>query len=974
MFENLKEYDLIKVEELKSLQSKGMLLIHKKSKARICLISNDDTNKVFTVGFRTPPTSNCGTPHIIEHSVLCGSKKFPLKDPFIELVKGSLNTFLNAMTYPDKTLYPVASYNDKDFLNLMDVYMDAVFNPNILKRAEIFKQEGWHYEIDDDDNLSINGVVYNEMKGAYSTAEEVLFRRIHRSLFPDTAYGKDSGGDPDEIYNLTYEDFIDFYKKYYHPSNSYIYLYGDMDMEEKLRWLDTNYLSNFDAIELDSEVKSQAAYEKMKDVTEYYGIVKDDTTVDKTYLSYNAVIGTSLDKELYLAFDILDYALISAQGAPLSKALLDAGIGKDVSASFDNGIKQPVFSIIATNTNEDRKDEFISIIKDTLKKQVEEGIDKKALEAAINSAEFRFREADFGHYPKGLMWGLQMFDSWLYDDNEPFIHLDAINTYDFLRKQIGTHYFEDLIEKYLLNNNHSSLVTLVPKPGLGEERDAALKNKLEEYKKSLSDKQINKIKEDMISLKEYQTTPNTKEEMLSIPLLKRSDLKKEPEPFINEISSIGDVKVVSHNIFTQGITYFKVLFDVTDASDELLFYIGLLKDMLSFVDTKDYTYSELTNEIDLRMGGYNNNVSLIKDSIEEDKYSIFFTISIKCFSDKFKTAVDLLCHILGTSDLTNEKRIRELISQEFTRSQYSLLSSGNATASFRTLSYFDKAMQRFDKAQGLGFYRFIEECEMNFENNKAQIIDGLKQALMFVLSSAKVIFSITAEDKDIKNSFEQMNQVASLIKNTKREDINIPKFKYDIGKNEGFKSSSQIQFVCRGGNFKKAGFDYNGTFVVLRNILNFEYLWNNVRVLGGAYGCGCSFTLHGNTTFSSYRDPNLKNTLDIYEGIPDYIEKFDVDERDMTKYIIGAISEIDNPLTPFAKGERSLRAYINRRSIEEIKKTRKQILEAQPSDIRALSGAIKSVMDQNYICVIGNEQKIEEASEVFDMTDNLFKI
>ena len=514
---DLNAYEVVLTEDLPDLKSKGYLLKHKKSGTRVLLMENDDENKVFTIGFRTPPSDSTGVPHIMEHSVLCGSRDFPVKDPFVELVKGSLNTFLNAMTYPDKTVYPVASCNDKDFQNLMHVYMDAVFYPNIYQHDEIFRQEGWSYKLDEPDGkLEYNGVVYNEMKGAFSSPEGVLDRVILNSLFPDTSYAYESGGDPEEIPNLTYEQFLDFHRKYYHPSNSYIYLYGDMDMEEKLKWLDENYLCEFDAAEVDSEICFQKPFDKMIEVEKTYSISSEETEEENTYLSYNKVIATSLDEKLYQAFQILDYALLSAPGAPLKKALMDAGIGKDIMGSYDNGIYQPIFSIIAKNAEPQQKEQFVQVIEDTLRKIVEDGIDRKALEAGINYHEFRFREADFGNYPKGLMYGLDLFDSWLYDEKKPFIHMQAIPTFVFLKEQIGTRYFEDLIQKWILDNPHGSMVIVKPERGRTARMDRELDEKLQTYKAGLSPDEVEKLARDTAELIVYQESEDAREDMEKI--------------------------------------------------------------------------------------------------------------------------------------------------------------------------------------------------------------------------------------------------------------------------------------------------------------------------------------------------------------------------------------------------------------------------------------------------------------------------
>ena len=531
---DLTTYEVLKDEDLKGIKAKGKLLKHKKSGARVLLVENDDNNKVFSIAFRTPPSDSTGVPHIMEHSVLCGSKNFPAKDPFVELVKGSLNTFLNAMTYPDKTVYPVASCNDKDFQNLMHVYMDAVLYPNIYNHDKTFRQEGWSYKLDEKDGeISYNGVVYNEMKGAFSSPEGVLDRVVLNTLFPDNCYANESGGDPEVIPQLTYEQFLDFHRTYYHPSNSYIYLYGDMDMEEKLRWLDEEYLCHYDKKDVNSEIHLQKPFDEVQEKTFEYSIASDESTEENTFLSYNKVIGTTLDRELYQAFEILDYALLSAPGAPLKKALTDAGIGKDIMGSYDNGVYQPIFSVVAKNAEESQKDEFVKVIEDVLRGQVKNGINQKALLAGINYNEFRYREADFGNYPKGLMYGLQVMDSWLYDENQPFIHIEALETFEFLKNKVGTGYYEELIQKYLLDNTHGAIVVVRPEQGRTARLDAQLQDKLQKYKESLSEAEVEKLVADTKALEEYQSEPEAIENLEKIPVLRREDISREIAPFFN---------------------------------------------------------------------------------------------------------------------------------------------------------------------------------------------------------------------------------------------------------------------------------------------------------------------------------------------------------------------------------------------------------------------------------------------------------
>ena len=669
---DLNAYEVIQTEDLSDLKSKGTLLKHKKSGARVLLMENDDENKVFTIGFRTPPSDSTGVPHIMEHSVLCGSKEFPVKDPFVELVKGSLNTFLNAMTYPDKTVYPVASCNDKDFQNLMHVYMDAVFYPNIYQNDKTFRQEGWSYKLDNPDGeLTISGVVYNEMKGAFSSPEGVLDRVVLNSLFPDNTYSVESGGDPEVIPELTYERFLDFHRKYYHPSNSYIYLYGDMNMEEKLRWLDEKYLSDFENEPVDSEIHLQKPFTEMKEVVQEYSIASEESEEDNTYLSYNKVIGTTLDEKLYLAFEILDYALLSAPGAPLKKALLDAGVGKDISGSYDNGVYQPIFSVISKNANVEQKEEFVRVIEDTLKDIVKNGINKKALRAGINYHEFRFREADFGNYPRGLMYGLQLFDSWLYDETKPFIHMQAIPTFEFLKEQVETGYFEELIQKYLLDNTHGSIVIIKPERGRTARMDKELADKLQAYKDSLSKEEIDALVKATKELEEYQEEESAPEDLAKIPVLGREDISREIAPIYNKELETSGVKLVHHEVETNGIGYTALLFDLSGIPEEKLPYISILQSVLGIINTKNYEYSELFNEINVHTGGIGTSLELYTDvtKVKEKEFRATFEIKGKALYPKMNVLFSMMREILMESDLGDEKRLKEILAMLKSRLQ-----------------------------------------------------------------------------------------------------------------------------------------------------------------------------------------------------------------------------------------------------------------------------------------------------------------
>ncbi|GAB6953512.1 insulinase family protein [Mediterraneibacter glycyrrhizinilyticus] len=973
---DLNAYEVVLTEDLPDLKSKGYLLKHKKSGARVLLMENDDENKVFTIGFRTPPSDSTGVPHIMEHSVLCGSRDFPVKDPFVELVKGSLNTFLNAMTYPDKTVYPVASCNDKDFQNLMHVYMDAVFYPNIYQHDEIFRQEGWSYKLDEPDGkLEYNGVVYNEMKGAFSSPEGVLDRVILNSLFPDTSYAYESGGDPEEIPNLTYEQFLDFHRKYYHPSNSYIYLYGDMDMEEKLKWLDENYLCEFDAAEVDSEICFQKPFDKMIEVEKTYSISSEETEEENTYLSYNKVIATSLDEKLYQAFQILDYALLSAPGAPLKKALMDAGIGKDIMGSYDNGIYQPIFSIIAKNAEPQQKEQFVQVIEDTLRKIVEDGIDRKALEAGINYHEFRFREADFGNYPKGLMYGLDLFDSWLYDEKKPFIHMQAIPTFAFLKEQIGTRYFEDLIQKWILDNPHGSMVIVKPERGRTARMDRELDEKLQTYKAGLSPDEVEKLARDTAELIVYQESEDAREDMEKIPVLGREDISREIAPICNEERVCGGIPMVYHNVETNGIGYVTLLFDLSGVPEEKLPYVGMLQAVLGIIDTTHYEYGELFNEINVHTGGIGTSLELYPDvtKVKEKEFRTTFEMKGKALYPKMDVLFKMMREILTESKLEEEKRLKEILSMLKSRLQMSFLSSGHTTAALRALSYSSPLSKFKDDTDGIGYYEAVKEIEEHFEEKKEELIANLKELAARIFRADNLMISYTAAPEGLDAVEKEMETFKNgLFERTDGDEQENRCILHCVKRNEGFKTSSKVQYVARTGNFIDGGAAYSGALHILKVILSYDYLWQNIRVKGGAYGCMCNFNRIGEGYLISYRDPNLEKTIDVYEKVTEYLRNFEADDRDMNKYIIGTISNIDRPMNPSAKGTRSMNLYMNHVTEEMIRKEREEILNAGQEEIRALADVVAAMLAADQLCVIGSEEKIEEQKALFGEVRTLF--
>ncbi len=969
--EELQSYTILEKRTIKDLNSVSYLLKHNKTGAKVALLSNDDDNKVFYIGFRTPPKDSTGVAHIIEHTVLCGSEKFPVKDPFIELAKGSLNTFLNAMTYPDKTVYPVASCNDKDFQNLMDVYLDAVFHPNIYREEKIFKQEGWHYEMENaDDALTINGVVYNEMKGAYSSPDDVLWREIMNSLYPHTAYSVESGGDPDVIPELTYEEFLDFHRRYYHPSNSYIYLYGNMDMAGKLQFIDEQYLSKYDMLTVDSALEEEKPFAQMVTVEKEYPIMESESEKDNAYLAYNISLGSNKERKFNFGFQTLVDVLCMAPGAPVKQALIDAGIGTDVNCAFDSSVKQPYFSIIVKNANAEQKDEFIKIIEEKLEELARDGLDKRSLRAGLNYYEFKYREADFGSYPKGLMYGLQMLDTWLYDADAPFPYVELGETYKELKKAVDTTFFENMVREYLIRNTHKSVVVVRPVKGLTGKKEKELADKLAGIKSAMSMEEIQTIVEETAALKKYQEEPSRKEDLEKIPLLTRADMRKEATAYINEEKNVGGTVLLYHDIFTNGIGYLRFMFDLKNVPEELFPYVGVLKAMIGLVDTKQHTYSELYNEINLQTGGIAPAVNTYTDARDLSKYTATFDLKVKTLYENLPKAFALAEEILTESVYSDTKRLFELVAENRSEKQAHMMTAGHTLAVGRAMAYLSKPAMILEHINGIPFYRLLESLEKDFDKKKEELAANLQKTVRCIFRPENLMVDYTAEREGLSGIERMIEHLKnSLYTEPMEEKSYQPE---PVKKNEGFMTSAQIQYVCRAGNFERKGLPYTGALRVLRVMMGYDYLWTQVRVKGGAYGCMCDFGKTGDSYFVSYRDPNLEKTIDVYEKAADYIAGFEADERTMTQYIIGAVSELDMPMTPAAKGIYSLSGYMSHYTYEQLQKHRDELLAADADTIRGLAKYIRAFMEDNCLCVVGNEEKIKEEKELFENTDYLF--
>lgn len=964
-----KNYKLIKAEELKDINSLGTLLIHEKSGARVLLLQNDDENKSFCIGFRTPPYDDTGLPHILEHSVLCGSRKFPVKEPFVELMKSSLNTFLNAMTFPDKTIYPVASCNEQDFKNLMDVYMDAVLYPNIHSKEEIFKQEGWHYELDSKEGeLTYNGVVYNEMKGAFSSPDGILGRESLNSLFPDTAYGVESGGNPEFIPNLTYDKFKEFHKKYYHPSNSYITIYGNCNMEETLKFIDEEYLSNFEKIEIDSSLEVQKPFDSLKEKVVLYPVSKEQGTENKTLISYNVALQPATPACDLIAIEVITQVLLQAAGAPLVQALLEEKLGDVVTGSFDSGILQPVFSITTKNTNESEKEKFVSKIEEKLAEYVKNGLNKKALQAAINSYEFKLREADFGGMSKGLIYTINAYNTWLYDDMDPFSTFDFSKYFGILKEKLETNYFEEVIEKYLLNNTHKAIVIAKPSLDVQETKEKALKEKLAKYKDSLTDEEIEAIVKSTKDLKTYQAAPDTKEDLATIPLLKKEDLSYDVLGLSNKEEQINGVKTLHHDYATNGIGYLRLLFNVKNIPSEYVPYLGIYRTLLGSLDTKNHTYQTLDQDIDINTGGISESILTTKQG---DDYGVYLLFRGNTLYNKIDFTFDIIKEIIETTNFDMKTRIKECLAREVAKMQQVLVGAGHQKSMTRALSYFEASYYYNDLVDGIAYFDVLSEIMKSYDEKYDELVNNLKEMSKYIFTKENLLLSFTGNS----DGYEEFKKAASNFVNSLNEKVEVENpFVFNASQlNEGYKAPIDVQYVALTGNFKKANLEYTGALQVFQNTISTDYLWKNVRVLGGAYGCMCGFGANGISYFVSYRDPNLTKTLDTYKGVVNYLKEFEASEEEMTKYIIGAVGSYDYPKSPANKGSRALLAYLQGQTEDDFKKEKAQIIDATCEDIKKLGSYIEAILEQNNICVIGNDKKVEEAKDIFKETKMLFK-
>lgn len=945
------------------INSWGYLLEHIKSGARCLYLANNDDNKVFSISFRTPPNDDSGIPHILEHSSLCGSRKYRLKEPFVDLVKGSLNTFLNAMTYPDKTMYPVASRNAMDFHNLMDVYLDAVFYPLIYENKYTLKQEGWHYNIESpEDELSYNGVVYNEMKGVYSSADAFLENEAMKALFPASPYRFESGGYPDAIPELTQEKFEDFHKTYYSPENAYIFIYGDMDGEATLAFLDKEYLSNFERTgKVDSTIPLQAPLERTQEVEAYYPVAKDEDTKNKTYHELNIVTGVATNVLHTMALRLLENVLLESESSPLRRALIDAGIGQNISGSFSAAMLQPVFSIRAAGSEPELKDKFISTIYKTLQQITVDGLDKNLIEAALNSCEFRLKEADFGSYPKGLLYGIAAMDTWLYD-GDPLEGFRYEKYLKQLREGLNTRFYENLIEGYLLDTTHKALVTLMPKPGMEEEHQAQEVEKMAALKATMSQEQLEKYAFECNELHRLQAEPDSEEARASIPLLQREDIRRDVECFSLQKEQYKANQLLFYSAKTNGIVYLNFNFDISGVSVEQLPLCFLLTDVLGKFNTKQYTYEEIATNSIKYTGGISFDVHSYSRAEDADKYHIYFQVKAKALLENLTRVFSILSSVALESLFTDVERFHELVAELDTDLQSSFFSRGQTIALARLFSYCSDAA-RVNEQDQFSYQVFIKQLLANFDSKAPVILESLQGLIAVFFQQSKFTLGYACDEANQQIVKEQcLSFIDSL---PLRDDFTVKKV--PLGNiNEAIAAAGKVQYVAAGGNFVKHGFKFKGSMRVLETILRYEYLWTKIRIQGGAYGATAMFQLNGIAGFASYRDPQLTKSLDAYEAMPQWLANFECTARELDKYVIGTISTMDTPLTNSMALDRAVVNYLKDITDSKRQAIRNEVLDVTVQDIRDIAPVVDALLKDGYICVVGGEQPIEDNKKLFN--------
>ena len=970
------EYEFIQEKYLSDCKGMGLVFKHKKSGARICVISNDDNNKVFCIGFRTPAKDNTGVAHILEHSVLCGSEKYPVKDPFMELEKGSLNTFMNAITYPDKTCYPVASCNDKDFDNLMGVYLDAVFFPLIYKRPEIFRQEGWHFETEGKGSpLTVNGIVFNEMKGAFSSPESRIMRDAVRDIFPDISYRYDAGGMPESIPDLTYENFLDFHRSYYHPSNSFIYLYGDIDIESKLKMMDREYLSRFEYRYIDSEIGIQSPVGVMEKEG-VYPLGKNESEEKAGFLTWTTIAGAGSEVERLIAISVILDVLFEIPGAPVKEALEAAGVGQNIGTMTDNDLKQSLIVVIAENADPEKMPEFKRILREELEKAADGGLNKNSLRAVLNRMAFAEAEADFKSTPKGLVYIMNSMSTWYYDENDPFSALNKQEIYAKLKGLIDTGYFEKVLREVFLEGESSVYTITRASKELGEEEERNFSEKLEKYRSRLTDEDIEKIISDNEALKKYHDEPSSPEALLSIPVLSREDISQAHRQVICDEDSVEGIKLYLHDFETNNIVYLSFCFDLGGIPEDKLYLLPILNRCLGSMDTKNYSYLELNNEINMHTGGFGTDVVTFPRRGNSRYYRPVLMFEAFVMKDELPNVKKYIKEYLFETRFESVKRLRDLLGEERTELKVALNGGGHSVAISSVRENVSPEFTFLSRISGLNEYRFCDKAVNYSDEEIAGLLKNIGELCGGIVGKDNMFIDVTCNRNiygEIKGTIEEIVSSFEVTDGSckVKDDRSGIDFECRVVR-RAYTNSGTVNYVAAYGEYGDISEEMRGKMMVASQIISNEHLYENIRGKGGAYGCGFIANAYGNTAgFYSYRDPHVMETYDIYRRTVDFLENYQTSDRELLKAVIGTIGILDTPITPHTAGRYSLRYFLGGATDEMFAEHRRGIVSTTQEDIRSMAKYVKKILEADNYCVVGSEKAIEKNRESFDSVESL---
>ncbi len=945
--------------DIPELRTKASLFRHVKTGAELLSLENEDENKVFGISFRTPPNDSTGVPHILEHAVLCGSRKYPVKEPFVELLKGSLQTFLNAMTFPDKTCYPVASQNVQDFYNLIDVYLDAVFYPKITQL--IFQQEGWHFEMEKKDHpLIYKGVVFNEMKGAYSSPDSILAEHSQRSLFPDNTYGFDSGGDPVLIPNLTFEQFRAFHRKYYHPSNARIYFYGDDPPTQRLR-LVNEYLKDFEMNEIDSTISLQPPIDQPKHYTHPFAAGSDDDRGPMGMMAVNWLLKETTDIELNMAFDILEYILLGMPGSPLRKALIDSNLGEDLAGGgLENALRQMVFSTGLKGIDIKNADKIEALILKTLEDLSREGIDPNTVEAALNTIEFNLRENNTGHFPRGLAIMLHALNTWLHGE-DPLGSIAFEAPLKSVKSRLASNptFFEEMIARFFLNNSHRTTVILKPDPHFAEKTETDERERLDAAHEAMNAAELEDIKATMESLKRMQETPDAPEALANIPTLKLTDLDKSNKTIPLTVSELKGTQVYFHDLFTNRISYLDLGFNLHALEQKYLPYVRLFGRALLEMGTEKEDYVTLTQRISRKTGGISP--TLFSSSVKDkEKGAVWLFLRGKAMESKSNDLLDILREVILGVRLDNRERFRQIVLEAKARQERMLVPAGHQVVNTRLRAHFSEADWAAEQMKGLSYYFFLCKLAKTIDEDWPGVLSDLEEVKHMLINRNNMLFNATMDQGDW-SSFQPLAD--EFFDALPALPVSMADWAPERPTGfEGMTIPSQVNYVGKGVNIYPLGYRFHGSAHVITRYLRNVWLWERVRVQGGAYGAFCQFDrLSGILSFVSYRDPNLVKTLEAFDRSASFLRDLDLTKDERVKSIIGTVGDIDQYSLPDAKGYLSMTRQLSGETDEDRQVIRDEVLSTSSSDFHGFVQILDAVKDQGLVKVLGSQNAIEGA-------------